>query len=381
MTVGPLRVTDEDLQGLGAGSTERPALPSLERNAANWCRAISESTSGQVQVMAASMRISPSLGGARTPAHQVRTQLEPALGMSGTSSARERSKATRCCGVAWALTTCEWGTVRLPAATVGLWGRAQPGADIGGLMRPDGERTALQRATNTRRGWPRWARVAAPVTVGLLLFSCSSGSSEDTEPAEADATTTTVLTADELVEESTIEGLTTDDLIALVDRSCQELNTEQPTEDAVEAVYAELEDLSPDVTVAQVAEVADVIGDAAPQLCPDGVRSHPDFISGLAAAAPTPTTTTTTIPPTTAAPTTAPPTTAAPTTAPPPPPTTAAPPPPPPPPPPAPAPAPSGVNYANCTEVREAGAAPIRIGEPGYSTKLDRDGDGIACET
>jgi hypothetical protein len=27
-----------------------------------------------------------------------------------------------------------------------------------------------------------------------------------------------------------------------------------------------------------------------------------------------------------------------------------------------------------------AGAAPIHRGDPGYSSKLDRDGDGIACE-
>lgn len=36
--------------------------------------------------------------------------------------------------------------------------------------------------------------------------------------------------------------------------------------------------------------------------------------------------------------------------------------------------------YANCSEVRAAGAAPIHAGEPGYSRRLDRDGDGIACE-
>lgn len=36
--------------------------------------------------------------------------------------------------------------------------------------------------------------------------------------------------------------------------------------------------------------------------------------------------------------------------------------------------------YANCTEAREAGAAPLSAGEPGYSRKLDRDGDGVACE-
>lgn len=38
------------------------------------------------------------------------------------------------------------------------------------------------------------------------------------------------------------------------------------------------------------------------------------------------------------------------------------------------------VYYANCTEVREAGADPIYTNDPGYSSKLDRDGDGVACE-
>ncbi|AXE63606.1 hypothetical protein BBF93_04755 [Hyphomonas sp. CACIAM 19H1] len=36
--------------------------------------------------------------------------------------------------------------------------------------------------------------------------------------------------------------------------------------------------------------------------------------------------------------------------------------------------------YANCTEARAAGAAPVRIGERGYGSHLDRDGDGIGCE-
>lgn len=36
--------------------------------------------------------------------------------------------------------------------------------------------------------------------------------------------------------------------------------------------------------------------------------------------------------------------------------------------------------YPNCRAVRAAGAAPIMRGESGYSRKLDRDGDGIACE-
>lgn len=40
----------------------------------------------------------------------------------------------------------------------------------------------------------------------------------------------------------------------------------------------------------------------------------------------------------------------------------------------------TGVYYANCTAARNAGAAPIYRGEPGYRPALDRDGDGIACE-
>ncbi len=36
--------------------------------------------------------------------------------------------------------------------------------------------------------------------------------------------------------------------------------------------------------------------------------------------------------------------------------------------------------YANCTAVRAAGAAPISVGQPGFQAKLDRDGDGVACE-
>ncbi|GAB2843145.1 hypothetical protein GCM10027074_07090 [Streptomyces deserti] len=39
------------------------------------------------------------------------------------------------------------------------------------------------------------------------------------------------------------------------------------------------------------------------------------------------------------------------------------------------------VYYANCSEVRAAGAAPIRRGEPGYASHLDRDNDGVACDT
>ncbi|MGB3796833.1 MAG: excalibur calcium-binding domain-containing protein [Alteraurantiacibacter sp.] len=36
--------------------------------------------------------------------------------------------------------------------------------------------------------------------------------------------------------------------------------------------------------------------------------------------------------------------------------------------------------YANCTEARNAGAAPVKRGDPGYGPHLDRDNDGIGCE-
>ncbi|MGI5166394.1 excalibur calcium-binding domain-containing protein [Spirillospora sp. CA-253888] len=42
--------------------------------------------------------------------------------------------------------------------------------------------------------------------------------------------------------------------------------------------------------------------------------------------------------------------------------------------------APRSVHYENCTAARAAGAAPLSAGDPGYSRKLDRDGDGVACE-
>ncbi|MFF1384624.1 excalibur calcium-binding domain-containing protein [Arthrobacter sp. NPDC058288] len=50
---------------------------------------------------------------------------------------------------------------------------------------------------------------------------------------------------------------------------------------------------------------------------------------------------------------------------------------------PAPAPAvqaPAAAYYANCTAAKAAGAAPLYAGQPGYSTSLDRDRDGVACE-
>jgi hypothetical protein len=40
----------------------------------------------------------------------------------------------------------------------------------------------------------------------------------------------------------------------------------------------------------------------------------------------------------------------------------------------------AGASYANCSAARAAGAAPVRVGDPGYGRHLDRDGDGVGCE-
>lgn len=40
----------------------------------------------------------------------------------------------------------------------------------------------------------------------------------------------------------------------------------------------------------------------------------------------------------------------------------------------------STILYRNCTQARAAGVTPLLRGQPGYSPKLDRDGDGKACE-
>ena len=38
------------------------------------------------------------------------------------------------------------------------------------------------------------------------------------------------------------------------------------------------------------------------------------------------------------------------------------------------------VHFKNCTAARDAGAAPVHRGDPGYAPHLDRDGDGVGCE-
>ena len=40
----------------------------------------------------------------------------------------------------------------------------------------------------------------------------------------------------------------------------------------------------------------------------------------------------------------------------------------------------SGGGFRSCAQARAAGAAPVRSGDAGYSRRIDRDGDGVACE-
>ena len=41
---------------------------------------------------------------------------------------------------------------------------------------------------------------------------------------------------------------------------------------------------------------------------------------------------------------------------------------------------PAGYTYSGCNEVRATGVAPLYRHEPGFSERLDGDGDGIGCE-
>ena len=40
----------------------------------------------------------------------------------------------------------------------------------------------------------------------------------------------------------------------------------------------------------------------------------------------------------------------------------------------------SGRTFRNCSDARAAGAAPVKVGDAGYGSHLDRDRDGVGCE-
>ncbi|WP_246350438.1 excalibur calcium-binding domain-containing protein [Sphingobium boeckii] len=41
---------------------------------------------------------------------------------------------------------------------------------------------------------------------------------------------------------------------------------------------------------------------------------------------------------------------------------------------------PQGYEFSGCDEVRAAGLAPLHASDPGFSQRMDGDGDGVACE-
>ncbi len=232
------------------------------------------------------------------------------------------------------------------------------------------------RAWSKFRSWPIWAQ--GVIGVVLLLFVIGAAAGDDgeeeveTQPLADTESTTTTEPADieDILDDVTVAGVDSADLREIVETACSELEDAETTEDAASGTFRAMQTTVDELDGDTFDDLVDVIADAAPQLCPDAVEEHPEFLAELQALAPVPTTTTTT---TTT--TTAPPTTTTTTTAPAPPPTTAAPAPPPPPPTQAPS-----TSYNNCSEARADGAAPLYRGDPGYGSHLDRDDDGVACE-
>lgn len=244
---------------------------------------------------------------------------------------------------------------------------------------------ALRRAAETYRAWPRWAQIAAPTAAAILAIG-ALGSSEEEEPVEVDAVadveqSTTTSTAAEGVELAELitdvpDGFAEGDLEDFVYAACAGLEGSD-TAEAAGAAFEVIDRRADDLSAEQLGGIIEVLEAVVPQSCPELVGAHPQFLTELAALAPV-TATTTTVPPTTTS--TVPPTTQPP----PPPPTTQAPPPPPtiaaPPPPPPPTQSTSSY-YENCSAAKAAGAAPVHRGDPGYGSHLDRDDDGVGCES
>lgn len=190
----------------------------------------------------------------------------------------------------------------------------------------------------------RWYAIVAYIFLGLIFLGALVG--EGDEPEDEDEDERSPSPEPELVEVPDVVGMSFDDARAAlrsVDLGARRRTTDSDGQD-------------PDTVVrtmpaagAEVDEGRDVVVVVAREPAPPPTTTEP------------PPPTTTQPPPTTTQP---------PATQPPPPPTTQPPPPP----------EPDPVYYSNCSEARAAGAAPVRRGDPGYGTHLDRDGDGIGCE-
>jgi hypothetical protein len=234
---------------------------------------------------------------------------------------------------------------------------------------------------NRYKAFPKWARIAAPLTAAFLaLGACGSASGDEPEKASSTAPTTTeqmtgfvdIEAAAELVgSDAEAAGLSTAQTESMVRATCDAAGDEGGARMLAERVTQVADD---SISSTELRSLMAGLGDAAEAYCPEAVSKDPGLLNdAYAAGVPMLRSSTTT----TAAPTTT-------TTAPPPPPTTAPPPPPPPPPttapPPPPPPPTNDVYYANCDAARAAGAAPVYRGDPGYRSGLDRDNDGVGCE-
>jgi hypothetical protein len=232
-------------------------------------------------------------------------------------------------------------------------------------------------AEDAERPWFKKKPYVLPLALVALLIGIGAvaGGDEDDDPS--DVTTTT--------EEPEVDPM--EEAVDIAQASLTVSFSDREVENLIRHLCASAEEADPESFAARLAAEEEVrtdaqaratieaVGEGAEEYCPDDVADEPALLNQIYAAYTSQASSTTTTPattPTTTPPTTAPPTTQRPAPVVPPPPTQ----------PPAtspPAPSPGGA-YANCTEARNAGAAPVYRGDPGYGPHLDRDNDGIGCE-
>ena len=230
--------------------------------------------------------------------------------------------------------------------------------------------------------WFKRGRYLVPL--GLLAAVIGLGAVAGGDEDEGTSATTTSTTAvefnalDEAVEIAQA-GLFVNLRDARVESLIEDL-CDAAADGAPEPIAARLVRQQEIETEGDLRNVVESVGDGAAVYCPEAVAEEPNFLNAVYASAepllvaaiadpttiaPTPLAGTqppATAPPTTKAPVaTAPPQTQPPATQP-------------------PATSPPSGAYANCTAARNAGAAPVHRGEPGYGPHLDGDGDGVGCE-
>lgn len=174
------------------------------------------------------------------------------------------------------------------------------------------------------KGWPKWAQIAAPVTVALVAISAISGGDDE----KSTATTTTVGETVSLGDAFSLAfvageaaGLSEHQTTTLVQATCDAAGSDGGAEELATKI------VSYEVERADLKALVTALGDAAEVLCPDDVADDPDLLNdtyaiGVSMLIPTQasdeTTTTEASTSTTAAPVaTSPPTTSPPQTSPP----------------------------------------------------------------